>query len=73
MSGTVIKAGAVVNYSIIDSNSIVSENAVVGEEREKANGIAVIGSELCIEKGVKIPSGAMINNDSFDGVTVVAE
>lgn len=73
MSGTVIKSGAVVNYSIIDSNSIISENAVVGEEKDKANGIAVIGSELCIEKETKIPSGAMINSDSFDGVTAIAE
>ena len=73
MSGTVIKAGATVNYSIIDSNSIVSENAIVGEPKETAKGIAVIGSDLRVEKGVKIPSGAMINNDSIDGVTVISE
>ena len=73
MSGTVIKAGAVVNYSIIDSNSVISENAVVGEPKGTAKGIAVIGSELCVGSGVTIPSGAMINNDSTDGVTIVAE
>ena len=73
MSGTVIKSGAVVNYSIIDSNSIVSENATVGAFKEEASGIAVIGSDLCVEKGVTISAGAMINNDSFDGVSAIAE
>ena len=73
MSGTVIKSGAVVNYSIIDSNSVVSENAVIGDLKENASGIAVIGSDLCVEKGVTIPAGAMINNDSLDGVSAIAE
>ena len=73
MSGTVIKSGAIVNYSIIDSNTIVSEDATIGEPKECASGIAVIGSDLCVEKGVKIPSGAMINNDSTDGVVAIAE
>lgn len=73
MSGTVIKSGAIVNYSIIDSNTIVSEDAAVGEPKKCASGIAVIGSDLCVEKGVKIPSGAMINNDSTDGVVAIAE
>lgn len=73
MSGTVIKAGAVVNYSIIDSNSAILENAKVGEPKENANGIAVIGCDLCVGKGVVIPAGAMVNNDSTDGVSVIAE
>ncbi len=71
MSGTVIKAGANVNYSIIDSDSIISENARVGEQRELAKGIAVIGSGLCVEKGVTIASDAMINDDSVDGVSAI--
>ncbi|MBP3495454.1 MAG: glucose-1-phosphate adenylyltransferase [Clostridia bacterium] len=71
MSGTVIKAGANVNYSIIDSDSVISENAKVGEERELAKGIAVIGSGLCVEKGVAIASDAMINDDSVDGVSAI--
>ncbi len=71
MSGTIIKAGANVNYSIIDSDSIISENAKVGEERELAKGIAVIGSGLCVEKGVAIASDAMINDDSVDGVSAI--
>lgn len=73
MSGTVIKSGAVVNYSIIDSNSVISENAVIGDLKENASGIAVVGSDLRIEKEIKIPAGAMINNDSFDGVSAIAE
>ena len=73
MSGTVVKAGATVNYSIVDSNSIISEDAVVGEPKETAKGIAVIGSELCVGVGVTISSGAMVNNDSTDGVSVIAE
>ncbi len=71
MSGTVIKAGANVNYSIIDSDSVISENAKVGEERELAKGIAVIGSGLCVEKGVAIASDAMINDNSVDGVSAI--
>ena len=71
MSGTVIKAGAKVVYSIIDGDSIISENAIVGEEKEVAKGIAVVGSGLCVEKGIVIASDAMINNDSTDGVSVV--
>ena len=73
MSGTIIKAGATVNYSIIDSNSIISENATIGEPKDVSKEIAVIGSDLCVGKGVTIPSGAMINNDSTDGVSVIAE
>lgn len=73
MSGTVIKSGAVVNYSIIDSNSVISENAVIGDLKENASGIAVVGSDLRIEKEMKIPAGAMINNDSFDGVSAIVE
>ena len=73
MSGTIIKAGASVNYSIIDSNTIVSENSVVGEEKTKATGITVIGSDLLIKEGVMIPSGAMVNNDGTNGVAVNEE
>lgn len=71
MSGTVIKSGAVVNYSIIDSDSVISENAVVGEEIASAKGIAVVGTGLCVDAGVVIPSDAMISNDSVDGVSAV--
>jgi len=73
MSGTVIKAGASVYYSIIDSNSIIGENTVVGEQKDTAKGISVVGSELCIDGGVVIPSGAIINNDTTDGVTIIVE
>ncbi len=73
MSGTVIKSGAQVNYSIIDSNTIISSEAVVGENKATATGITVIGSDLLVKEGTKIPSGAMINNDSFDGVTNIEE
>ena len=71
MSGTVIKAGAQVKYSIIDSNSIISENAVVGQDKSEAAGITVIGSELLVKEGAVIPSGAMVNNDSTNGIAVI--
>ena len=73
MSNTAIKEGATVNYSIIDSDSIISENAVVGEDKESAKGIAVVGSGLRVEEGIVIASDAMINNDSVDGVSAIAE
>lgn len=71
MSRTVIKAGAQVKYSIIDSNSIISENAVVGQDKSEAAGITVIGSELLVKEGAVIPSGAMVNNDSTNGIAVI--
>ena len=73
MSGTVIKSGAVVNYSIIDSNSIISENARIGEPKDAGVQITVIGSDLCVNKDVVISAGAMVNNDTTDGVTAIEE
>ena len=71
MSGTVIKSGAVVNYSIIDSDCVISKNARVGEDKEKTKNIAVVGSGLCVEEGVVIPPDAMVNNDSYEGVSKI--
>jgi glucose-1-phosphate adenylyltransferase len=73
MSGTVVKAGAVIEYSIIDGNSIISENAKVGAPKELAKGIAVVGSGLRVDKNVVINSDAMINSDAFDGVSYIEE
>ena len=71
MSGTIIKAGAQVKYSIIDSDSVISENAKVGEEIKDAKGIAVVGSGLIIAPNSTISSDAMINNESIDGITII--
>jgi glucose-1-phosphate adenylyltransferase len=71
MSSTVIKSGAKVMYSIIDSNTIISNNAVIGEDKSTAKGITVIGSELMVQENAIIPSGAMVNNDSTNGVAII--
>ena len=69
MSDTVIKSGAVVNYSIIDSDTVISEGAYIGEDKASAKGITVVGSGLVVGEGTKIEAGAMVNGD-YDGVSV---
>ena len=70
MSGVVIKAGAKVSYSIIDSNTVISENAVIGEDKENANGIAVVGSDIVIGKASVVKSGLMIDYSIDDGTVI---
>lgn len=68
MPGTVIKAGAVVQYAIVAENAVVGENAVIGECPEKTEnlaewGVAVIGPDVKVGKGAKVPPAAMVDSD----------
>lgn len=68
MPGTVIKAGAVVEYSIIAENAVIEGGAHVGESPEEIAdlekwGIAVIGHNVTIGSGAKIPAKEMIDED----------
>ncbi|MBO5111241.1 MAG: glucose-1-phosphate adenylyltransferase [Clostridia bacterium] len=63
MSDVVIKAGAAVNYSILDEGAVVCEGAVVGQNKDIATGITVVGGGIQIPAAVKVPSGAMVNEE----------
>lgn len=67
MPGAVVKSGAVVQYAIVAENSVIGNNAAVGsrpEDGDKSNwGISVIGENVCIANGARVPANAMIEND----------
>ncbi|MBD5636742.1 MAG: glucose-1-phosphate adenylyltransferase [Clostridia bacterium] len=63
MAETVIKKGAKVVYSILDENCVVAENAVVGQEKGENAGIAVLGREVKIAKGVSVAGGKILDKD----------
>ena len=63
MSDVVIKAGAAVNYSILDEGAVVCEGAVVGQNKDIATGITVVGGGITIPAAVKVPGGAMVNEE----------
>ena len=62
MANTVVKSGATVNYSIVDEN-VVIEAATVGEEKNTAQGIAVLGSGITIRAGAKVKGGLILDKD----------
>jgi len=61
MNDTVIKEGAGVYYSIVDGDTHIGAGAQIGEEKESGKGITLIGSNLEISAGTKIPAGDMVN------------
>ncbi|MCR4615588.1 MAG: glucose-1-phosphate adenylyltransferase [Clostridiales bacterium] len=67
MPGAVIKKGAVVQYSIVAENTVIDENAVVGQCPEDTKpgewGVAVVGENVHIGKGVKIKANTMTDKD----------
>ena len=67
MPGSVIKKGAVVQYSILAENVTVEEGASVGERPEKMEvadwGITVIGANVNIGKKAVVCAKQMIGSD----------
>ena len=61
MSGTVIKAGARVSYSILDERVTVGEGAVVGKSRSDAKDIAVIGAGVVVADRSIVQDGEMLS------------
>ena len=61
MSGTVIKEGARVSYSIIDADVTIGRGAVVGKSREDAKDITVIGAGNEIADLSIVQDGEMIS------------
>lgn len=62
MADSVIKAGAEVVYSILDERVTVEKNAKVGEEKG-SGGIAVLGRDITIARGVKVAGGQILDKD----------
>ena len=61
MSGTTVKKNARVTYAILDDRVTVGEGAKVGEDNGAATEIAVVGADVKVPSGAKIPAGAMIS------------
>ena len=72
LPGSVIKAGAVVQYAIIGENCTIESGAKVGTRPEQCDnidnwGIAVTGNGVTICKNAVIPAKAMIYGDVKEG------
>lgn len=63
MNGTVIEDGACVRYSILDERVRIGKKATVGEARENTAEIAVVGADVHVAAGEKIPAGAMLSEE----------
>ena len=68
MSGTVIKAGASVDYSIVDSDDVIGCGCVIGEPKTDGAKITLVGSELTLPDGLRIEPGSMINAEALAGL-----
>jgi glucose-1-phosphate adenylyltransferase len=74
MNGSVIRAGARVEYSIIAENTEIGENARIGRRPEDTPdkdswGVTVIGNNVRIGKGATVGAKEMIDSDIPDAVT----
>lgn len=60
--GTVIKAGATVEYAIIGENCVIEAGAKVGTAPDGTEGwgVATCGPNVTVAPGQVIPAGAMI-------------
>ena len=68
MSGTVIKSGARIRYSIIDENVVVDSDVCVVEEKGK--GITVLGRNITVGKGAVVKGGEIIDKNIEAGVKI---
>lgn len=57
-----IGAGAVIEKSIIGSNTVIEAGVSVGCEGKSADGVAVVGDDIVIPAGTKIPCRAMVES-----------
>ena len=67
MPGTVVKAGAKIEYAIVAENAVIEENAVVGAPDQTDPEIAVVASGVRVGPGGKVDPGAMIYEDVKGG------
>ena len=64
MPGCVIKKGSVIVRSIVAEQTVIGENCLVGEENSD---ITLVGQGTSLPDGCKVPAGAQVNNDNFEG------
>jgi ADP-glucose pyrophosphorylase len=62
MDNVTVKAGAAVRYSILDSRVTIGENATVGAYRLDAAEVTVVGADVQVAAGEKVPAGAMLSD-----------
>ncbi|MCD7928416.1 MAG: glucose-1-phosphate adenylyltransferase [Oscillospiraceae bacterium] len=68
MPGSVVKAGARVEYTIVAERAVIGEGAVVGgAPGEGEPEIAVVASDLLVAPGAHVPPGAMIQENVEGG------
>ena len=69
MPGTVVKAGAVVEYAIVAEDTVIGENARVGTSPDGTEdwGIAVIAQGLRVGPEAVVPAKAMITRNVKGG------
>jgi glucose-1-phosphate adenylyltransferase len=65
MPGTVVKAGATVEYAILAENAVVEAAARVGAPPDGSDGwgIAVVASHVTVGPGGVVPPKGMITED----------
>ncbi|MBR7150941.1 MAG: glucose-1-phosphate adenylyltransferase [Clostridia bacterium] len=61
MDGVTVRAGATVRYSILDSRVEIGEGATVGTYRINASDVTVVGADVKVPAGEKVPVGAMLS------------
>ena len=63
MGDAVIEKDAIIEYSIIDENVKICQKARVGQPKAEEKGIAVVGRNTVVGKGVVIEGGKIIDKD----------
>ncbi|MEG2120069.1 MAG: glucose-1-phosphate adenylyltransferase, partial [Pseudoflavonifractor sp.] len=61
-----VKAGAVIEYSIVAENAVIGENARVGTPPNSMNpdwGISVIAGDVKVGQGAVVPAHAMVTKN----------
>ncbi len=54
MSGTLIKEGASVTYSIVDENAVIGKNSVVGADKSTTKNVTVVSAGTVLEDGMSM-------------------
>ena len=67
MSGTVIKQGATVEYSIIDEDTLICENCCVGADKKKVKDVTVIGAGSVIDSDAEVVPGTVYSSKNEKG------
>ena len=68
MPNAVVRAGAIVEYSIVAEGAVIGENCRIGERPEDSQnrdawGITVLSSGVTVAGGTAVPAGAMVSAD----------